>query len=222
MRADSTSAPSALKVGVAALAVCLGYFIGANIGFILRLPPATPSILWPPNSILTATLLLAPPRRWWIYLLAALPAHLVVELPVISPASLVFVLFATNCLEALIGAVAVRALSEAPARFDTLARVAAVVVGGGMLGPVLSSLVDAGAVSLLVGEPYVSVWRTRFFSNLITELALVPLFVLGARSVGARARHASPFRRLEAAALAAGIISVAVVYFFGDSDQASP
>ena len=222
MRADSASAPSALKVGVAALAVCLGYFVGANIGFILRLPPATPSILWPPNSILTATLLLAPPRRWWIYLLAALPAHLVVELPVISPASLVFVLFATNCLEALIGAVAVRALSEAPARFDTLARVAAFVVGAGMLGPFLSSFVDAGAVSLLVGEPYVSVWRTRFFSNLITELALVPAIVFVVRSVWSRARHASPFRRLEAAALAAGIISVAVVYFFGDSDQASP
>jgi two-component system, LuxR family, sensor kinase FixL len=222
MRADSASAPSALKVGVAALAVCLGYFVGANIGFILRLPPATPSILWPPNSILTATLLLAPPRRWWIYLLAALPAHLVVELPVISPASLVFVLFATNCLEALIGAVAVRALSDAPARFDTLARVAAFVVGAGMLGPFLSSFVDAGAVSLLVGEPYVSVWRTRFLSNLITELALVPAIVFVVRSAWSRARHASPFRRLEAAALAVGIISVAVVYFFGDADQASP
>src|SRR5499433_4210627 len=106
MRANGESSPSPLQVGGAALAVCLGYFVGANIGFILRLPPATPSILWPPNSILTAALLMSPPRRWWIYLLAALPAHLVVELPVISPPSLVLVLFGTNCLEALIGATA--------------------------------------------------------------------------------------------------------------------
>ena len=222
MRANGESTPSALRVGATALAVCLGYFVGANIGFILRLPPATPSILWPPNSILTAALLMSPPRRWWIYLLAALPAHLVVELPVISPPSLVFVLFATNCLEALIGAAAVRALSDAPARFDTLPRVAAFVVGAGFLGPFLSSFVDAGAVSLWLGEPYVTVWRTRFFSNLITELALVPAIVFVVRSAWSRVRYASLSRRLETGLLAAGIISVAVVYFFGHSDTASP
>jgi len=220
MRANGE--PSALRVGATALAVCLGYFVGANIGFILRLPPATPSILWPPNSILTAALLMSPPRRWGIYLLAALSAHLVVELPVISPPTLVFVLFATNCLEALIGAGAVRALSDAPARFDTLPRVAAFVVGAGFLGPFLSSFVDAGAVSLWLGEAYVTVWRTRFFSNLITELALVPAIVFVVRSAWIRARHASLSRRLEAGLLAAGIISVAVVYFFGHSDAASP
>ena len=222
MRADREPTPSALGVAGAALAVCLGYFVGANIGFILRLPPATPSILWPPNSILTATLLLSPTRRWWIYLLAALPAHLIVELPVLSPPSLVFVLFATNCLEALIGAVAVRALSDAPTRFDTLPRVTAFVVGGGVLGPFLSSFVDAGAVSLLAGEPYVSVWRTRFFSNLITELALVPAIVFVVRSAWIRLRHATLARRLEAALLALGIVGVALAYFFGFSDLANP
>src|SRR5262245_65391948 len=105
MLQEERQAPSARGVAFAALAVCVGYFVGANIGFILRLPPATPSVVWPPNSILTATLLLAAPRRWWIYLLAALPAHLVAELPVISPVALVVALYATNCLEALIAAV---------------------------------------------------------------------------------------------------------------------
>jgi len=60
--------------------VAAGYYIGANLGIILRLPPATPSVMRPPNAILTATLLLAPPRRWPIYLLAAFPAHLAAEL----------------------------------------------------------------------------------------------------------------------------------------------
>ena len=62
-------APSAL---LAAL-VCLSYVVGAEIGFGLRLPPATPSVVWPPNSILTTALLLTPVSRWWIVLLAALP-----------------------------------------------------------------------------------------------------------------------------------------------------
>ena len=207
---------------MAALAVCVAYFVGANIGFILRLPPATPSILWPPNSILTATLLLTPPRRWWIYLLAALPAHAFVELPVLSPPSLVFALYATNCLEALIGAAAVRALSDAPTRFDTLPRVAAFVVGAGILGPFLSSFVDAAAVMVLAGEPYATVWQTRFFSNLLTELTLVPAIVFVVRSGWSRMRQASPARRLEVAFLALALATVAIVYFLGPEEGPSP
>src|SRR2546428_6440 len=88
-----------------ALLVCAAYYVGANIGFILRFPSATPSVMWPPNAILTATLLLTPPRRWWVYLLAALPAHLVAEgLGAGWPAPLVLGLFATNCSEALVAA----------------------------------------------------------------------------------------------------------------------
>jgi signal transduction histidine kinase/integral membrane sensor domain MASE1 len=214
--------PSALHVAGAALAVCVGYFVGANIGFILRLPPATPSVLWPPNSILTAALLLTLPRRWWIYLLAALPAHLLVALPVLSPPSLVFALFATNCLEALIGASIVRAFSDAPARFDTLPRVGAFVMGAGLLGPFLSSFVDAAAVALLAGEPYAQVWRTRFCSNVLTELTLVPAIVFVVRSAWGRMRQASLVRRLEAGLLTLSLVAVAVMYFHAFAEEPSP
>ena len=203
----------AVRVAGAAVAVCIGYFIGANIGFVLRLPPATPSIIWPPNSILTAALLLAPPKRWWIYLLAALPAHLVAELPIISPTSLVFSLYATNCLEALIGASSVRLLSSAPTRFDTMPRVAAFVLGVGILGPFLSSFVDAAAVAALAGEPYALVWRTRFFSNVLTELVLVPAVVFVAHDGWSRMQRASAMRRVEGALLTAAITAVVVMYF---------
>jgi signal transduction histidine kinase/integral membrane sensor domain MASE1 len=207
---DASAIPPPLHIAGAALVVCLGYFIGANIGFILRLPPSTPSIVWPPNSILTATLLLAPPRRWWIYLLAALPAHLVAALPVLAPTSLVFILFATNCLEALIGATAVRVLSDSPTSFDSLPRVAAFVVGAGILGPFLSTFVDAWAVADLTRESYWVVWQTRFFSNVLTELILVPTIVFLAREALGRVRHARPMRRVEAVVLGAALTVAAV------------
>jgi len=35
--------------------------------------------LWPSNSILVAALLLTPVRRWWMYLLAVVPAHILVH-----------------------------------------------------------------------------------------------------------------------------------------------
>ncbi len=64
-----------------AIAVCAGYYFGSILGLLLRVPPATPSIIWPPNAILTAALLLVPPRRWWLVLLPVLPVHIAVELP---------------------------------------------------------------------------------------------------------------------------------------------
>jgi two-component system, LuxR family, sensor kinase FixL len=209
---------STLRILSTALLVCAGYYVGANIGFVLRFPPATPSVMWPPNAILTATLLLTVPRKWWIYLLAALPAHLAAELGTGLPAPLALALFATNCSEALVAAVWVRRFSDAPARFDTLRRTTIFIVGAGFVAPFVSSFVDAAAVAGLVGEPYWLVWRTRFFSNVLTELTLVPALVIVITAGRAWLRSASARRRVEAAVLGVGLIAVALVVLAGGKE----
>src|SRR5262245_45125672 len=122
---EATGAGSAsrLRTVTVMLLVCIGYYVGGNIGSIFRFPPATPSVVWPPNAILTATLLLTPWRRWWIYLLAAFPAHLVIQVGMERPLPMVLALFITNCSEALVAAIGVRWRSHAPVRFDSLRRV---------------------------------------------------------------------------------------------------
>src|SRR4051794_11615559 len=97
MTSGDRGRPAAIKLAAPALLVAAGYYTGATLGFILRRPPSTPSVMWAPNAILTATLLLAPPRRWPLYLLAAFPAHLAAELGVGLPPSFVLAVFATNC-----------------------------------------------------------------------------------------------------------------------------
>src|SRR2546421_12809886 len=97
------------------LAVAVAYYVGAQLGFILRFPPTTPSVLWPPNSILTATLLLTPVRRWWLYLLAAPPAPLAAELPALPPL-LVFCPFSANCPHAPLPAARLRWVGDAAPR----------------------------------------------------------------------------------------------------------
>src|SRR5215510_6576771 len=196
-----------------AFAVAAAYYVGANIGLILRFPPATPSVMWPPNAILTATLLLTPPRRWWIYLLVALPAHLVAELGTGLPTSLVLVLFTTNCSEALLAAAGVRWLSDAPGRFDTLRRVAAFIVAAVLLAPFVSSFADAAAVTTLRGEPYWLVWRTRFFSNILTELTLVPALVMMITAGPVWLSRASRSQHAEAALLAGMLLAVGIIVF---------
>src|SRR5882672_258108 len=205
----------AFQIAGAALTVCVAYYVGANLGFILRFPPATPSIMWPPNAILTATLLLAPPRRWWIYLLAAFPAHLAAELGAGWPAPLVLALFLTNCSEALIAAVGVRWLSDAPTRFDTLRRVVVFILAAVLLAPFLSSFLDAAVVSTVRGEAYRFVWQTRFFSNVLTELTLVPAVVMAITAGPVWHRTASRSRRFEAGVLAASLLLVGTGVFLG-------
>jgi signal transduction histidine kinase/integral membrane sensor domain MASE1 len=200
-------------VAGAMLLVCAGYYVGSQIGFILRLPPSTPSVLWPPNAILTATLLLAPPRRWALYLLSALPAHLVAQMDATWPMTMSLLLFFTNCSEALLGAIVVRSLSDAPARFDTLRRALAFVVGAVVLGPFLSSFLDAGVVAALGAEAYWNVWAVRFPSNVLTELALVPAIVTVVRHRTTWIRAASPRRRWEAALLGVALFALVLTVF---------
>ena len=177
-------------------------------------------MVWPPNSILTAALLLAPRRRWWIYLLAALPAHLAAELPA-WPTGLVFALFATNCSEALIAALYVRRFSDAPARLDTLRSAVVFIAGAALIAPFLSSFLDAAAVASLRGEPYWLVWRIRFSSNVLTELTVAPA-ILTIVCAAREARPASRRRRIEAVVLAILLLTAAVVVFAaGNGDLAA-
>ena len=47
---------SARALAVTALLTAVGYYLGVQIGLALTFPPITASVLWPPNSILTAAL----------------------------------------------------------------------------------------------------------------------------------------------------------------------
>ena len=206
------------RTAALALAVAVAYYVGSVIGFSLTLPPMSPSVLWPPNAILTATLLLAPPRRWPLFLLAALPAHLLVQLTTLGRTPLVLALFATNCSEAIIAAAVVRRFAGAgPGVFYSLRSVVIFIAGAGFLAPVVSSFLDAGVVNLLHGDAYWPTWRTRVFSNSLTALTLVPALVM---VVGVRWRWPRPeiWRRvLESAALWLGLIVVGWTIF----DQAT-
>src|SRR5207342_559846 len=161
------------KAAAGPVAVAAAYYLGSALGFALRFPPAMTSILWPPNAIVTAALVLTPPKRWWTVLAAVLPVHYLVQRRFDLPLALILLLFCTNCLEALIGAGILHRFSTAPDRFDTLRRASLFIVAM-MAAVVVSGFADAAAVSILRGEPYGRVWETRLLSNTLTSLALVP------------------------------------------------
>src|SRR5262245_51976630 len=69
--------------------VGMAYYMGAKLGFALTFHPYPVSVLWPPNSILLAALLLIPRRDWWRVLAVVLPFHWFVQTQSSVPASMI-------------------------------------------------------------------------------------------------------------------------------------
>jgi two-component system sensor kinase FixL len=201
----------------------LAYLAGAKLGFVLTFAPNPTSVLWPPNAILLAVLLLAPVRQWPLILAAVLPAHLFVQLTGGVPLPMALSWFVSNCGEALLGAAATRWIAGGPFRLDRLRHVVAFVACGVLLSPLLLSFVDAGLVRLNGwGEVgYWEIWRTRALSNVLAALTIVPPIVSWARGFPSLRSTTRP-RLLEMAALAGALVAFGVAAFasnfFGASE----
>src|SRR6185295_7678974 len=164
-----------------AVVVAIGYFVGAEIAFFIgTLSDKIFAPLWPPNTVLFCALVLAPPKRWWIYILAAFPAHIVVELGVGMGALQLLIAFITNVLIVVVSAAAMRRfVGERPWFRDvrktwlyvliTALVVPAIVAIGGAFVPIL------GGGSL---EDFGLHWTQWFASNSLGNLALTPIALI--------------------------------------------
>ena len=204
---------------VTALLVFVGYYLGARIGFALTFQPHPVSVLWPPNSILVAALLLTPVRIWWVILLAALPAHWAAQVQSQVPPLMILCWFISNSCEALIGAGLTRYLVGGPIRFTSLRNAGIFCLCVVFIGPFLSSFLDAAFVvwNHWGQGSYWELIRIRFFSNVLAALIMVPLIVTWATNGLPTLRRARRSRYLEACVLFLGLflVSYAVLYEFG-------
>src|SRR5437016_2402419 len=198
--------------------VFTGYYLGCKIGFALTFQPHPVSVLWPPNSVLVAALLLTPPRSWWLVLLAALPAHLAAQLQTDVPPLMIMCWFISNASEAVIGVGLTRYVIGGPMRFTSLRKVGIFCLCVVFIGPFLSSFLDAAFVvwNHWGQDGYWELIRTRLSSNAVSALIIVPLIVTWVTNGVQPLRTASRSRYLEACALFFGLLAVsyAVLYEF--------
>src|SRR6266550_2886053 len=216
---NSFSGPFEWRLPVIGLCVFAGYYLGAKIGFALTFQPHPVSVLWPPNSVLVAALLLTPPRVWWFVLLAAFPAHLAAQVQSHVPPLMILCWFISNSCEALIGAGLTRYLAGGPIHFRSLRNVGIFCLCVVFVGPLLSSFLDAAFVvwNHWVHDSYGQLIRIRLFSNALAALIVVPLVVTWATIGKSGLRTARLSRYLEACALFVGLllVSYAVLYKVG-------
>ena len=165
--------------GIAVLTF-LGYFIGAELAFVLRIPSTRSAIFWIPNAVLLTVLLLTAPRRWLLWLLAALPAHVLAQSRNDGAMIIVLAPFLANAAQVTLTAIFLRYFKSAPPRFDSLREAALFVVVAIFLAPSLVSLAG-GWLFVRVGWEN-DVWlvaRGRFLNNVTTGLTVAPLLLLG-------------------------------------------
>jgi two-component system sensor kinase FixL len=204
-----------IRLVLIGILVGMAYYTGAIVGFALTLPTHSVSTLWPPNAILLATLLLVPSRQWWVVLLGAFPAHLIIQLQSSVPLLMSLCWFVSNSSEALIGAFFLRRFSKGPIDFASVKSIIFYVGFAAILAPFLSSFLDAAFV-LLVGSQehsYWRVWFTRFPSNVLAAIAIPPVIVLVASKARLWAATASWRRYAEAFLLNGALIAVSYLVF---------
>src|SRR5215475_666390 len=196
---------------VIGLVVAFAYYVGCQVGFLLKPSGSPVATFWPPNAILLAALLLAPRRIWWVLLAAVLPAHLLAQLGAGVPLTSALSWFVGNAGEALLGAACVRVFKKGDELFDSV-RGVIVFLSCGVLVPTLTtSFVDATGVVLTgLGRELWGLWTIRLTSNIAADVTIVPTVVI----IGTRGfswlRRANAAKYYEIAAL---MISAVVVGF---------
>ncbi|HEV3302130.1 MAG TPA: sensor histidine kinase [Planctomycetaceae bacterium] len=194
--------------------VCACCYFGSFLGAKLKFPFVDTAILFPPYAVLTAALLLAPPRRWWVYALASSLGNFVPHQQG-WPISWVLLTEVVNLLRALLAAGGIRYFNGS-ARFDSLRGVAVFLLLAVLLAPAIGGFGGACVVTLhRPAEDFWLVWRAWYFSNALTGLTLLPVIVIAITGARAWVKKLRPKSLLEAALLSIGLLTICTLIFGG-------
>ena len=204
-----------------ALIVAIAYYLGAELAFLIgTLSDKIFAPFWPPNIVLFCALLITPTRQWWIFILAALPAHIVAEAQVGMPPDQSLVAFATNCAVALLNAFAVQRVLVEPPWFGTIRKAMAYVFITAFMSPAICAF--GGAFVQILGggaiENYGLYWARWYASNALGSLTLGPIAMIMLERVRS---PVISLRHVEAALVAISLIVACIIAFEDLSTLAS-
>jgi signal transduction histidine kinase len=205
-----------LSVVQGPLLVSVAYYLGAQAAFLIgTLTDKIFAPFWPPNAILLCVLAFTPYRRWPLYILAVLPAHIMAELGVGMGWLQLFVAFATNTMFALVSAFGLRCLLGAPPWLNTLQRALAYVLVAAVLGP--GVVAWGGAFVRIAGEGelgnYQQFWVEWYMANALGTLSLGAMLLTWTAKNDDWAEFRSRWRLIEALFLLAGLGLACAVAF---------
>ena len=164
----------------AALLVCAGCYVGASFASWVRFPGVGTAILFPPYAILAAALLRAPPRRWWIWLLASSTGNIWAHANASEPLSFALLAELANVARALVAVAGIRRFAGGvKGVFESLQGMSVFLLFAGVIGPLVGATLGAGAVLLHHRAAiYWFPWQAWMLSNTLTGLTLLPIALI--------------------------------------------
>jgi len=198
------------------LLTAVAYYIGGEAAFLVgTLSDNIFAPFWPPNVVLFCALMLTPVRRWWLFILAAFPAHVLAEMRVAMPAAQLMLAFATNCLIALMAASALRRLIAGPPWLDGLRKACLYVLITAVASPMVVAL--GGAFLPVLGgaglEHYWVYWAQWYLANALGFVTLGPIALIWISEHRKPQPFLIPRRPFEAAILGLGLVGVCFIVF---------
>ena len=188
------------------------YYLTAKAAFLV----GTLSVFapfWPPNAVLFGLFLLVPWRRWWLYVLAVLPAHALAELGVGMGLAQLLLAFATNVLVSATSAAAVHYFLPSPPWLRTVRGALIYILVAVVISPTFAAF--PGAFVRILGDgtmaDYGTYWTQWYACNALTAATLGSLFMTW---YGNRELSPLPVVRLVAPLLlGVSLIGVSIVSF---------
>jgi signal transduction histidine kinase len=163
------------------------YYILVVVSMKLRFSTSGLSLLWPSNALLIATLVLTPKRRWWVYLLSLIPAHIAALSPYHLGLSWLAYQIAFNSIQAIACAVILLKFWPAILYFETLKEVliflgVSVVVPGVAnlvaIYPVVNFSSRAGLLAHNSSDGFLAVWTSCWANNSASLIVFVPVILV--------------------------------------------
>ncbi len=204
--------------------VAIVYYLTVVASMRLRFGPSTLSLLWPANALVVAALFLTPRRRWWLYLLAVVPVHILAMGTAHIGAWWLVYQIVHNTLLAVMTAALLQALEPKILRFERLKDVLiffaiAIAVPGMVALLTILPVASLAPQAALLRHGWVgglwTVWSGRWLTNTVSILVFVPVILIAVANGTAFLRGVSVRRYIEGSFLALALIAVTFISFGG-------
>ena len=213
---NSPSAPQRIaRVASRFVLVAVAYYLGARLGLGLRFQDSQIGVVWPPNGVLLAALVLTPRSRWWTVLLAGALAHVAAMYPTTPAWRWVWQIVANSAMA--VGATeALRRFAGMPLRFDSVRQVL-VYTATAFVATGLSALTLPAFVRSLFGlepgySPRVSL-PAVMLANTTGILLVTPIIVLWAQRGVRGLKELAARHLLEGTAILLSLLAVGALAF---------
>ena len=198
--------PSLARATLLSVTLCLAYYLGSMLGYALLFPSSYISVIWPPNTVLVAALLLSPSRRWVWLLLIVFPVHQLAQAQYGVGFTQAALYYLYDCILVVITATAMRRFELDNPTFSDLRQTRAFLAVATGAAAVASLAWSPLIVWLWAGGDVWSSWYLVFLSNLLPFVIALPGLLAAANRGATILRDTPPEQYGEFGALVAGLL----------------